>query len=369
MIFLTAVMFWLLCFWINKKGKIIPRIGGGCFSSKKQPFYHPPAPVVLPTAEELFGRATAFGKRESPLAYGAREAALADLGRGQAYYNEFQPSSMDQALANQYFQNVFPDAQKTILNQLSASGIASSPIAARLLGRERGQLGFDIGSFLSNQGNERARYSLDSRLGIDPFSTYQNYLSTDTNQSNAQAQLQQQYNEQAARSAYETDLNRYNNQLAKAKTIGMFSPIGGAAMGGFDVGLESIANNLKTVLPFAMGGIGGIGGSGGLMGMMGGAGGSSGGGGGLGGILGGLGSIAGFGGIGNMMSGASAVNRLPGYGANTPYGTYNMGNYSALPGKGMAQPVYGGIGGMGGFGMSFPGFGGGMYDPFGRRGY
>src|SRR3990167_9015974 len=56
----------------------------------------PPAPR-LRTAEELFGSATNWARTNNPLAYGAREGALADINRPE-FYSGFQPTSMDQAL-------------------------------------------------------------------------------------------------------------------------------------------------------------------------------------------------------------------------------------------------------------------------------
>src|SRR3990167_4285834 len=97
-----SILFWLFCFYLNKNGLIIPKIGGGCFSKKTPQFSAP----KLPTAEEIYQQATTRAKTETPLAYGAREAGLSDLARGTPFFESFQPTSIEQALSNQYFQNI-----------------------------------------------------------------------------------------------------------------------------------------------------------------------------------------------------------------------------------------------------------------------
>ena len=231
---------------------------------KQQPSYQPPKPPTLPTAAQLFQNAIGFAKTNTPLAYGAREGALADLNRGQDYYAGFQPTSFEQALANQYFQNVFPDTEKSIRNSLSLSGMAYSPTLARLTGKARGDIGVDIGSFLSNQGNERARYSLAQRLAIDPSSTYGNYLDTDVNQSNNQANLDYNYAQQQAQQDYQNALQKYQQQQALYRTIGSISPLGGAiyggasgGSGGFSSSLGGTLSTAQAALPFLTAGGGG----------------------------------------------------------------------------------------------------------------
>lgn len=248
----------------------------GLFGGKKSaPSINIPAPVKLPTAQELFQAATEFGQRTQPLAYGAREGALADLAKGTDYYNQFQPTSIEQALGNQYFQNIVPDLERSIKQNLSLSGMAYSPILAQQIAKARGQVGYDVGTYLANQGNTRATNSLNARLGIDPFNdVYGNYLKTDLNQTNAQADLQNQFNQAQALSDYQNALNKYNKQQQLYKTIGMLSPIGGAIYGGLSGGSEGFNSSasgsidlLKMALPFLTSGIspftGGFGGGGG----------------------------------------------------------------------------------------------------------
>ena len=172
----------------------------GCFGGNSPSYSPPPAPR-LRTAEELFGSATNWARTNNPLAYGAREGALADINRPE-FYSGFQPTSMEQALGSQYFQNIMPDIEKSIKHNLSLSGMASSPILSRQIARERGQVGYDVGKWLSDQGNQRAQYSLGSRLAIDPASVYGPYLNTDTGQSNSQAQYDYDAAQQQAQANY-----------------------------------------------------------------------------------------------------------------------------------------------------------------------
>ena len=180
--------------------------GGGKKSKQEQPRFEPPPAPKVKTAEELFQEAIGFGKREYPYAYGARESALKDIGLGQGYYAGWQPTSFEEALGNQYFANIMPDIERSIKHNLSLSGIESSPALASLIARERGTLGVDIGQYLSNLANERARYSLMSRMGIDPYSVISPYLGTSEQQSN----LQSQYN-------YQNDLLRAQEQFRQSQ--------------------------------------------------------------------------------------------------------------------------------------------------------
>ena len=202
------------------------------FGGSDTPTMNIPEAPKLPTADELFASGTNYAKTNSPMAFGAREGALTDLGRGMDYYQQFQPTSIEQALASQYFSNVMPDLETSIKHNLSLSGIASSPILAQQIAKARGNVGYDIGSFLSNQGNQRAQYSLDSRMGIDPMSMVTPFVNTGMQQSQAQANYQSQYDMARA-------INDYQNALAeqqrKSQMIGSIgSLIGGA--GGFMLG-------------------------------------------------------------------------------------------------------------------------------------
>lgn len=229
------------------------------------PQYNPPPAPKVPTADELYSSATNYAKQNSPLAFGAREGALTDLAKGSDYYAGFQPTSFENALSNKYFQNVWPDTQESILHGLSLSGLDSSPLVADRLGKARGGLETQIGQYLSDQGNQRAQYSLNSRLGIDPMSMTTPYVTTGANQGNLQAQYNYDSAQQQAQAAYQQAIDKYNQRQAMYKTIGMFSPLGGAIYGGINGGggglLQSLGGSMQsaqTFLPMMMGGTGGL---------------------------------------------------------------------------------------------------------------
>lgn len=234
----------------------------GCFSSK-QPTYTPPAPPTLPTADQLFAAGTNYAKTNSPLAFGAREGALADLSRGNDYYAGFQPTSFEQALGNQSFQNVWPDTQAYMMNLLGKSGMAYSPVAAQTLGKEYGNLSQSIGQYLNEQGNNRANASLNARLGIDPNSMIQPFVTTGMNQGNSQANLDYGYQQSLAQQQYQQAMNKYQQQQSFAKTLGQISPVFGnvygASTGSLGSSLSGTADTMGSFLPmFTNGGMGNV---------------------------------------------------------------------------------------------------------------
>lgn len=250
-----------------------------------EPQYTPPPAPVYPTAEEIFAQAVPFGKENYPLAYGARESGLADLAKGGAYYEGFQdpqiaallkqigiggqgaadyyqgfqPTSIEQALSNQYFQNVMPDIERSIKQNLSLSGMAYSPILAKQIAEQRGKVGVDIGQYLANLGQTRATTgintlgnlfntaenrginSLNARLGIDPYSTFSPYAEADISQQNAQAEANYAAALEKAQADYKNAMSKY--QSGGAKTAGIGSLIGmglGAIAAPFTGGLSML---------------------------------------------------------------------------------------------------------------------------------
>lgn len=235
----------------------------------KTPQYNAPAPPKLPTADELYSSGNAFAKNNFSGAYGAREGALGDLAKGNDYYAGFQPTSFEAALGDRYFENAWPGTEESIKHGLSLSGLDSSPLLAEQLGTARSGLEYEIGKYLSDQGNERARYSLTSRLGIDPMQMINPYVETGMYQGNKQASLDYDYAQQLAQIEYQNQVNKYNQKNALYKTIGMVSPIGGAIYGGIDGGSDGLASSfggsaemMKILLPALManqgGGLGSI---------------------------------------------------------------------------------------------------------------
>jgi hypothetical protein len=191
-----------------------------------------PQQAAVKTADDLFNEAIAFARENTPLAYGARESALADYASGNKYYESYQPTSFEQALGNQYFQNVMPDVERSIKQNLSLSGIESSPVLASLIGTQRGNLGVSIGEYLSNLGNTRATNSLNARMGIDPYSTYGNYLNTDTNQSNLNNKI-----------TYQNALENYNATQANQEALSsMISSLFGTGVNALTGGTSSLSN-------------------------------------------------------------------------------------------------------------------------------
>lgn len=215
---------------------------------KNAPTYNPPAPVQGPSADQLFSQGTNFAKTNMPNAYGAREGALKDLQDPNAYYGSFQPTSMESALGNQYFQNIWPDMQKSIMNNLSLSGMSNSPVLADTLARNQGKLQFDVGSFLSNQGNQRATDSLNSRLGIDPMASMINpYVQTGMNQGNFNAQQQNQYQQALAQQQYQQEMQKYQQHQGMISTLGTLGGAGLGAMLGNPMMGASLGSNAASL--------------------------------------------------------------------------------------------------------------------------
>jgi hypothetical protein len=119
-----------------------------------------------------------------------------------------------------------------------------SPQLASTLGKEYGNLGTNIGKYLSDLGNTRASMSLSARLGIDPYSTYSPYLNTDIGQSNSQANANYQYALQKAQADYNDALKHYQNRQAKYKTIGSIDPLAGGIYGGISGGESGVLSSL-----------------------------------------------------------------------------------------------------------------------------
>lgn len=242
------------------------------YKGDEEPQYTPPPAPVYPTVEEIYAQAVPFGKENYPLAYGAREQALADLAKGGAYYEGFQdpqiaallkqigmggegaagyyqgfqPTSFEEALSNQYFQNIIPDIERSIKQNLSLSGMAYSPILAEQIAEQRGKVGVDIGKYLSDLGQTRATTgintlgnlyntaenrainALNARLGIDPYSTFSPYAETDITQQNKQIEANYAAALKKAQADYKNAMSKYQQGQAK---IGGLSSLAGAGIG------------------------------------------------------------------------------------------------------------------------------------------
>lgn len=223
----------------------------GLFSSRKTPTLQLPQAPQYRQAQDIYGEAKKWGLGEMPLAYGARESALSDIGKGAAYYSQFQPTSFEEALTNQYFQNVYPGMERAIKGGLSLSGMESSPILAEQLGKARGQIGFDIGEYLSNLANQRAQYSLESRMGIDPYSILNPYANLTTLQSNKQLEAQYDRDMQQAIQQYQQELAGEQERKAKIGSIGSLLGMAAGGLLAIPTGGLSLA-----AMPAIMGGAG-----------------------------------------------------------------------------------------------------------------
>lgn len=159
----------------------------------------------------------------------AQGQGLADIAQGQQYYNNFGPTSLEQAVGNQYFSNVWPQEQAMIQNQFANSGMNFSPAMASTEANAFGTLGTNVGEYLSNQSNTNASNNLNYLMNTNPNSYYQPISNAITGQSNEQASLSQQAAIQNAQAQYANSAANYNQQQA---TNGAIGSIGGAIAGG-----------------------------------------------------------------------------------------------------------------------------------------
>lgn len=215
---------------------------GGFFSlGKKAPSYPMVTAPKVMTGADAYSGAMNWGNKNFGNAMQARESALSDLNN-KDYYSSFQPTSFEQALADQSFKNVWPDQQNYMANVLSKSGMAYSPVAASTLGKAYGDTTFNIGQYLANQGNQRAQYSLASRLGIDPMSIMNPYANAGMNQSNEQAGYDWQATKQNADAQYANAMQKYMRNQALLPIISKVSPLGGFLAGGGEGAAMWISN-------------------------------------------------------------------------------------------------------------------------------
>ena len=242
--------------------------GGGCFSGGGGEFTPPPAPQFK-TAPELFNEAISLGRAEFPLAYGAREAALGDIGRKGEFYQEYfpegispmspefwaryQPTDFEQAIAQSTFGPMMTQAQRQASHIASLAGLPGT--ATTRFTRAIAPTMYNMGTFLAGQGQrrgeiaaelgeQRAARDLLARLGIDPMAQI---LMPHVGVGAEQDRLQQQANYQAALAKAQADYAQsqgggYGSLIGTgagaglgallALPIGGLSVLGGAALGG-----------------------------------------------------------------------------------------------------------------------------------------
>lgn len=197
-------------------------------SKPDTPQYPDIQPAQVVTGQDATNQAMALANQYFPQQMGAQAQGLNDLSMGNAYYDQYQPTSFEQALGNQQFQNIWPNEQAAIMQQLSNSGMVYSPVAASTVGNAYGNLATNIGEYLNTQGNTRATNNLNALLGFNPNTYYGPISNAITGQSNQQAGLTQQANVQNAGADYSNSLANYNQQMAQNGAVGS---IGGGALG------------------------------------------------------------------------------------------------------------------------------------------
>lgn len=230
-------------------------------SKPSTPQYPTITPSSVVTGQDATSQAMQLANQYFAPQMGAQAQGIADIGQGTAYYNSYQPTDFANALANQSFQNIWPNEQAYMQNLLSQSGMAYSPTEATTLGNAYGNLSTNIGEYLNQQGNTEATNNLNSLLNINPNNYYGPISNAITGQSNEQATLDQQANMQNANAQYSNSLANYNQGLATNGAIGtgigavaggliggvpgaaIGSGIGGSLMGGSGMG-----NNLSSYL-------------------------------------------------------------------------------------------------------------------------
>jgi hypothetical protein len=232
----------------------------GCFSSS-QPTYSPPTPPKLPTAEELYNQSQSFWNTNYPELANAQTNALKNVNNPD-YYSTFQPTSMESALQQKNFQNVWPDTEAYMKNILSQSGMAYSPTAAATLGKQYGNMQTQIGQYLTDLGNTRATNAINAGLGISTSSLLQPYVSTGQQQSTNQANLDYQYQQALAQQQYQQAMNEYQQNQAFAQMLGQVSPVAGnvynATQGNLGTGLAGTMKDVQTMIPMMSLGSGGL---------------------------------------------------------------------------------------------------------------
>lgn len=223
--------------------------GGG--SKKSSARYSPPPAAQYIPADQLFSDALGVIQRKFPHAYGAKEDAVSRLRTlevGPEFYQKYQlfdpmtslgPSSFQEALASQYFKNVMPGIERDIKHNLSLSGMAYSPIIADLISQRQGEIGVDVGKYLSDVAREKERYLTDlgqrraelglkgresgilAGLNVDPIAMANPLFQGSMQQSNLQTAAD-----------YEAAVNRANADFQNALMAGG----GGGTSGGGLIG-------------------------------------------------------------------------------------------------------------------------------------
>jgi len=232
----------------------------GFFGFGDRPSYSPPKPIHYDQAPEFFRDALAWAKKTFPQATMSREKGLRDIRSLEAspeYYAQYGPTSFEEALGNQYFQNIIPDLEASIKHNLSLSGMYSSPILAEQIAQARGRVGYDVGKYLADLAQRRAELGIQGRqaalmaeIGIDPASVYGPYLETDIQQSNLKSLAEYQGRVADSQAGFQNALSDWQSAGSLGSLIG--SGIG--AIGGSFFGAPMIGASIGGSLGGAMAG-------------------------------------------------------------------------------------------------------------------
>lgn len=200
-------------------------------SQKTAPTYTPPAPVYAMSGATGQQQGYDLANQEYGPQMGAQAQGIADIGQGANYYNNFGPSTLAQAVGNQYMQNIWPQEQATIQNQFANSGMEFSPANASTQGNAYGTMATNVGEYEQGISNQNATNNLSQLMSINPMNYSQPITNSILNQSNTNTGLQNQYNQAVAQQQYQQQYNQYSQNNALASTIGQLSPIGGQIYG------------------------------------------------------------------------------------------------------------------------------------------
>lgn len=200
-------------------------------SQKTPPTYTPPSPVLAMTGQEANQQGYAQAQQQYGPQMGAQAQGINDISQGASYYNNFGPSSLAEAVGNQYFSNIWPQQQSMIQNQFANSGMNFSPALASTEANAYGNLGANVGQYEQGISNQNATNNLSDLLSINPMAYSQPLTNNILNQSNTNTGLQNQYNQSLAQQQYQQAYNQYAQNNAFASTIGQISPVGGQIYG------------------------------------------------------------------------------------------------------------------------------------------
>lgn len=200
-------------------------------SQRTAPVYQPPQPVYAMTGQSGIQQGYNLASQLFPYQMNAQAQGIQDINQGASYYNNFGPTSLSEAIGNQYMNNIWPQQQAMISNQFANSGMQNSPALANTMANAYGNLATGVGQYEQGISEQNATNNLSDLLSINPNSYYQPMTNDILSQSNVNTELQNQYNQAVAQEQYQQSYNKYAQQNALASTIGQISPIGGQIYG------------------------------------------------------------------------------------------------------------------------------------------